>query len=63
MIDVDEAKAITEIKALSKNGKSYLSHIYRNFAQRVLSNLEMVKLQEAKDEIFIFSDELRKAGL
>lgn len=60
---VDEAKAIIEIKALSENGKSYLSHIYRNFAQRVLSNLEMVKMQEAKDEVFIFSDELRKIGI
>lgn len=62
-MEIDEAKAIIEIKALSENGKSYLSHIYRNFAQRVLSNLEMVKIQEAKDEVFIFSDELRKIGI
>ncbi|MBI5560185.1 MAG: hypothetical protein HY883_02810 [Deltaproteobacteria bacterium] len=64
MFEIDEAKAIEEIKTLSENVRRYLQILWRNQLQSFLAAVEAHHPAPViMDEVWKMKDDLRRLGL
>jgi hypothetical protein len=64
MFDIDETKAIEEVKDLSENARRYLQVLWRNQLQAFLGLVEMKEQAGViMDEVWKIKDDLRRLGL
>mgnify|MGYP001583046163 CR=1 FL=1 len=59
----DEAEAVRQIKALPKEARSHLQHVFRNGLQNIAGAIELHHLEDAKDIIFQIDQNLRRLNL
>jgi len=59
----DEAEAVRQIKALPREVRLHLQHVFRNNLQSIFGAIEMHHLEDAKDIIFQIDGNLRRLGL
>jgi hypothetical protein len=55
-------KAIEELRGLSQEAKEYLGHHIRNGLFCIAGNIEIGKLQEAKDAVYHMEKDLARIG-
>lgn len=64
VFDIDETKAVEEIKDLSDNARRYLQVLWRNQLQAFLGLVEMKEhVKVIMDEVWNMKDDLRRLGL
>lgn len=59
----DEVEAIRQIKAMPREARLHIQHVFRNDLQKISASIEMMQLEDAKDIIFQIEINLRRLGL
>lgn len=59
----DEGEAVRQIRALPKDARLHLQHIFRNDLQSIAGAIELHHLEDAKDIIFQVDQNLRRLNL
>ena len=59
----DEAEAIRQIKALPREARLHLQHVFRNDLQTISACIELHQLEDARDIIFQIDCNLRRLNL